>query len=159
MTQVTENPLYTFIRDGVPSDADLLHIVTFKFKADVTEEEQIAVMAECAALHKLCGGAKAGIKSFSVRPNIDQRKGYGWVEVGLFAGPEAFINFHAHPDHVAFGQKIAGLAEHWVVSDVAINPLGEGSYLEAYTRNTELSLEEGDKGVYSPSQSLRIKIR
>ena len=117
-----ENPLYALIRAGVPEGMSLLHVVAFKFLSTTGEEQQVALMQECEALFGNCGGNEAGINSLRAMKNIDPRKGFVWVEVGVFASAEAFIDFHRHPAHTAFSSKMASLADVWVVQDIAVAP-------------------------------------
>lgn len=117
-----ENPLYALIRAGVPEGYALLHVVAFKFPSITDDEQQVTLMQECAQLFGGCGGNEAGINSLRVAKNIDPRKGYTWVEVGVFASAEAFIDFHRHPAHTAFSTKMASLADVWVVQDIAVAP-------------------------------------
>ncbi len=115
-----ENPLYALIRAGVPEGMSLLHVVAFKFLPTTDQEQQAALMRECEALFGNCGGNEAGINSLRAMKNIDPRKGYTWVEVGVFASAEAFVNFHKHLAHTAFSTKMASVADVWVVQDVPV---------------------------------------
>jgi hypothetical protein len=113
------NPLYDLIRVHSDQKQPYLHIVGFKFKDVVSAEEQANLMQECASLHETCGGIDAGILKLVTRPNIDSRKGFTWIELAIFANPEAFIHFHAHPAHTAFAQKISQQADVWYCFDVS----------------------------------------
>jgi hypothetical protein len=111
---------YEQIRNNSVPDYPYIHIVTFSFPDTISKEEQRAIMEECAALGEACGGREAGIEGFLVRPNIDDRKGYTWVEIGEFKTVDDFINFHQHPAHKKFAEKIAEIADVWVVIDFQI---------------------------------------
>ena len=78
-------------------------------------------MSECRNLFETCGGEDAGIGMIGVSENLDDRKGYRWIEICLFKDVEAFIAFHAHPAHTAFSSKMAASADVWIVQDVAVD--------------------------------------
>lgn len=117
-----EGFLHDTIRKHLPSGANLLHVVGFNFPEGVSEEQQAEVLNQCALLKERCGGEAAGIKSFFVQKNADPRKGYTWVEVAVFESAEAFARFRDHPEHSTFAEKIAKIADVWIVLDVAIEP-------------------------------------
>jgi hypothetical protein len=120
-----ENSLYQMIRAGVPAGSNQLHMVGFSFPADAPIEEVDALMRECRDLSQVCGGVEAGILSWQVSPNLDPRKGFGWVEVGVFRDAESFIAFHAHSAHNEFSVRVAHFADgraKLVVLDVPIDP-------------------------------------
>lgn len=118
---MSTNPLYDLIRKNADPNKPYLHIVGFKFPEHVSAAEQDALMRQCAELHDACGGIAAGIRSLITRQNVDPRKGYTWVGIGVYDNPEAFINFHAHPAHSAFSSAIAKVADVWVVLDVSMD--------------------------------------
>ncbi len=114
-------PLYELIRKNSDPNKKYLHVVGFKFRDTVPHEDQAALMRECEELRIQCGGNEAGICTLVTKTNIDTRKGFTWVEIGVYANPEAFISFHAHPVHKAFSEKIAKAADVWVVLDVSMD--------------------------------------
>ena len=117
----TENPLYALLRANSVPAAPVLHIVSFKFRPEVSVGEQEELMAECFQLEVLCGGHESGIRAFKVKRNLDPRKGYTWVEMVLFQDVEALIAFHRHPQHQQFAQKMAQAADVWVVTDINVD--------------------------------------
>lgn len=118
--QMMTHPLYDLVR-GADQVKKYLHVAGFKFPETVSAEDQAAIMAEGALMWEGCGGVEAGILTFVVRPNIDNRKGYTWGEVSVFADPEAFIRFHQHPVHKTWAEKIAKVADTWIVLDMTID--------------------------------------
>lgn len=120
MSSKEENPLHALIRLGLPIGMKQLHIVAFSFLNNVSKEFQEVLMTECRELFENCGGREAGIISFDTIKNIDQRKGFDWVEIAVFENAEAFIGFHAHPKHQAFAERIATFADKWIVIDLPI---------------------------------------
>lgn len=121
MTTTLPNPLYDLIRTNADPATQYLHVVGFMFPAELDDETQKALMKECEALLMQCGGENAGILSLVTKPNLDPRKGFSWVEVGIFKQYEDFIKFHAHPAHKAFAEKISKVADKWIVLDVSVN--------------------------------------
>lgn len=120
-----ENPLYQMIRTGLPLGSFQLHDVGFSFPNDVSTDAVARLMQECSALSQVCGGVEAGILFWQVSPNLDPRKGFGWVEVGVFRDAESFIAFHAHLEHKVFSNRLAMFADgraKWVVFDIPIDP-------------------------------------
>ena len=107
----------TLIRSNSSESTPYFHVVGFKFPDTVGRETQADLMVSCQALHAACGGVDAGILKFAVTPNVDQRKGYTWIEFGFLRNRDAFSSFHAHPAHQDFAKRIALFADVWVVLD------------------------------------------
>lgn len=105
----------------------VLHVVLFRFCEAVGAEQRAQLLDMLASLGEACGGRTAGILEWAVGPNLDQRKGYSLIEVGLFQDVDALNRFKAHPLHQATAAQISGYAD-WVVGDLVVAP-GEADRL------------------------------
>jgi hypothetical protein len=95
----------------------LVHVVLVSFQEHVPQQLRAAKLAGYQALGDACGGHKAGILFWRADWNLDQRKNYHLMELGVFADANAFERFRLHPAHVEFGKDMSDLAD-WVVGDI-----------------------------------------
>jgi hypothetical protein len=107
-----DNPLYTQLRAAAHPGKPYLHIVVFRLRPEVTIEALAERLAEFETLKTIT----PGIVSAGITKNLDVRKGWTHVEVVVFTDVEAFIAWHDHPAHKAFGTRMYDVAE-WVVAD------------------------------------------
>ncbi len=102
----------------------LVHTVHIRFKEGTPQEVKEKALNLYQTLGEECGGRKAGILYWSVRPNLDLRKGVELVEFVIFTDNDALQAFRVHPAH----QEIFTLMrEHadWTVGDtMEYLPLG-----------------------------------
>jgi Stress responsive A/B Barrel Domain len=107
-----DNPLYNQLRVAAQPGQPYLHIVVFRPRPEVTTEALAERLAEFESLKTIT----PGIVSAGITKNLDDRKGWTHVEVVVFIDVEAFIAWHAHPAHKAFGTRMYDVAE-WAVAD------------------------------------------
>lgn len=112
------HPLYDLVRQNAAPDAPYLHVVGYSFLPTTTPEQIKKVKDDCVLLYEKCGGHDAGIISWTVADNVDPRKGFVLVEIAMFSQREAFIAWHAHPEHTAYASEVAQIADKWIVLDV-----------------------------------------
>jgi hypothetical protein len=101
----------------------LLHVVLVSFHEHVSQEVRAAKLAGYQSLGEACGGRAAGILLWRADWNLDQRKNFHLVEIGLFSNDDALQHFRTHPSHVAFGKDMSALAD-WVVGDISTKMTG-----------------------------------
>ena len=95
----------------------LYHVVGISFKPEISEEFRTAILDALKKLGDACGGKDEGILFFTVRDNLDQRKGIHTVEFIVFQDNKALQKFRAHPAHVDFAENFLSKGADWKVLD------------------------------------------
>lgn len=98
-----------------------LHIVLTKFRKEIPDARRQDMQRRLAALGDVCGGREAGILVWRGTWNLDQRKSYHLMELGLFADEAAFLRYRGHPAHAEFAAEMSQIAD-WVVGNMALDP-------------------------------------
>lgn len=111
-----DNPHYDQLRAVAEAGMPYFHTVVFRPRPEVTTLQLEERLKEFKPLETLTDG----IISAGIAKNLDERKGWTHIEVVVFRDVEAFIEWHAHPTHKAFGTMMYDYAE-WVVADVNLS--------------------------------------
>lgn len=85
------------------------HIVLFRFR-DGVDEEQIAAAIEALASLKVV----PGLIEWTVRRSQDGRKGAVIVENALFENRQALADFAVHPLHLKSAALLSEIADWWI---------------------------------------------
>lgn len=101
----------------------LWHIVGIKAKQGVSQAVKDELCGRLNSLGEMCGGKAAGILMWGAGTNSDLRKGWHFVEIGLFTDDCALQQFRRHPHHVEFVNFMSKVAD-WVVLDLAVAVTG-----------------------------------
>lgn len=94
----------------------LHHVVLISFLPTASQEIRDEVASRYSTLGDDCGGEKAGILFWSVKPNMDTRKNIHLVEVAIFKDKPSFENFKNHPKHKEVVDLLRASAD-WYVGD------------------------------------------
>jgi hypothetical protein len=117
--------LYDTLRAAVGPGEEYLHLVVFKPREGITDEQIEEIVRRFNAL-VACKGQEEGILHAAFGKNLDTRKGYTLIELVVFCDVEAFIAWHAHPAHTAFSTWVSGLMAEsigWVTADCLLSDL------------------------------------
>jgi hypothetical protein len=90
--------------------------VLIRFRPETPDSKREEIYQRYQTLADKCGGVNAGILSWSVKKNLDDRKNIHLVEVARFANDYAFQGFRAHPAHQAIAHDLSTCAD-WFVGD------------------------------------------
>ncbi|OGZ69671.1 MAG: hypothetical protein A3D35_00215 [Candidatus Staskawiczbacteria bacterium RIFCSPHIGHO2_02_FULL_34_9] len=97
----------------------LVHSVLFKFYNNTTEEQKQKAHRIYQTLHEECGGKEAGILAWQVDWNVDQRKGWTLVQLGVFTDNDALQRYRLHPRHQEVA-KFMSVISDWVIGDILV---------------------------------------
>jgi len=94
----------------------LFHSVHIRFKPDTPQTLKSRVFGLYQTLGEECGGREAGILHWSVKWNLDMRKGVELVEFVIFRDDAALQAFRKHPNHQEIFTIMRDNAD-WTVGD------------------------------------------
>ncbi|QQG42884.1 MAG: Dabb family protein [Candidatus Giovannonibacteria bacterium] len=95
----------------------LWHVVLISFKEYSTAVKRQEVYDRYQTLDQDCGGKEAGILFWKVDWNLDLRKNFHLVEIGIFESNEAFQAYRKHPKHVELTNILKNIAD-WRAGDI-----------------------------------------
>jgi len=85
------------------------HVVLFRVRDDVTDPDVSAAIDALRAL-----GDAPGVRSWTIKPSLDTRKGRVVVEDGTFVDRRAFELWRAGEEHRRVAEKLSLIADWWV---------------------------------------------